>query len=125
LHGETSFNLWIGAHHPWLIVPIANAPLWMPLSFSVAIAVQREIVVRGFAVGRLLQLTNPVIAVVGCAVLFNIASMYLGFQVWLSEFTLSLLFGLSFALTKRIWPGLIAHAALYALMTAAAYGAHR
>lgn len=104
-----------------LLVPADKAPLFLALFSSVFYAVEREILLRGYTIGRLQELGKQWIAVIASALLFSVATLRYGFPSWLYEFVLALLLGLAFTLSRRIWAGIFAQLVLYTLMTISAY----
>lgn len=104
-----------------LLVPANKAPLALAIFATVFYAVEREVLVRGYTIGRLQELSKPWIAVIASALLFSVVTLRYGFSSWLHEFVLTLLLGLTFILSRRIWAGVFVQLVLYTLMTIAAY----
>jgi membrane protease YdiL (CAAX protease family) len=71
-----------------------------------------ELICRGYLIARIEAATASLpLAIVLSAALFASYHLYQGFRSTVSVFVTGCLYGLGFAMTRRLWPGVAAHAA--------------
>jgi membrane protease YdiL (CAAX protease family) len=107
--GVNRFVVPVPPLHHWWTVPVL-------LLDAVAAALLEEIIVLGYLITRLRQLTLTPAAAIGVSALLRGAyHLYQGWGAFLGNVVMGALFGALFVRWKRTWPFVIAHALLDAV----------